>query len=718
MSQGSPYDTPLASRVQNGTRGRNVYFRTGQPLLWNPDSPLSFDASIQLRPQAFSASMQSLAEPESAFRTALPSNGEHTAFADMHGLCLMDKDPELYSQPSIGVRSSLVDTDSWYMQQKRRQRSSRIQSVAATGRDSCYVGMPTTPTYSTANSSIHINKSDAVEIESATDFGDPVIDIHAGDALAAETMLMGDNSQAMTMENVAPAISTNNEKRPDARDSSILWMNNAHDNNGRHAARPDARVRVQTVRPGEQGNDSAWFRRKNSRCMKEWSPAFDALPSDRIMFYSSQTGAVHAPNLQNIAYQNMNLEKLVDAVQTGPVGNNGQESCFWLDVSNATMHELDSLGDMFGLHPLTVEDIEQKCSRDKIDAFDDYLFIVYHTPAQRRRNNWQHYYSYCRVNSSIRPTSRDKSSTHNMTPNYTHPASSNSTLDTSNSEDHVGDDQILIVLKRNFVLTFHSGSQHDVIAGVLRRLSAISAVSAQERNLPKPGYGAGSETGRDTDLLAGLVDYPAYIAYAILDQITDQLAPKIATIEAKVDAIDELVLLLSHAEHESVLQQMGEQRRQILHTWQLTQPKPDVLATLARALSGNSPSSVSSTSVTRAALAAEVVQYLGDVQEHVLSAIDACVRAEAVLSRSHSNYLAKISLELSRATFDSNSTTERWTMLGTIVVPINIVTSFLGVNLKVPGQDRDDTLNFFVVLACMLIYTAVTLAFWRWRRIV
>ncbi|KAJ2183137.1 CorA metal ion transporter [Coemansia sp. RSA 551] len=658
MSQGSPYDTPLASRVQNGTRGRNVYFRTGQPLLWNPDSPLSFDASIQLRPQAFSASMQSLAEPESAFRTALPSNGEYTAFADMHGLCLMDKDPELYSQPSIGVRSSLVDTDSWYMQQKRRQRSSRIQSVAATGRDSCYVGMPTTPTYSTANSSIHINKSDAVEIESATDFGDPVIDIHAGDALAAETMLMGDNSQATTMENVAPAISTNNEKRPDARDSSILWMNNAHDNNGRHAARPDARVRVQTVQPGEQGNDPAWFRRKNSRCMKEWSPAFDALPSDRIMFYSSQTGAIHAPNLQNIAYQNMNLEKLVDAVQTGPVGNNGQESCFWLDVSNATMHELDSLGDMFGLHPLTVEDIEQKCSRDKIDAFDDYF------------------------------------------------------------EDHVGDDQILIVLKRNFVLTFHSGSQHDVIAGVLRRLSAISAVSAQERNLPKPEYGAGSETGRDTDLLAGLVDYPAYIAYAILDQITDQLAPKIATIEAKVDAIDELVLILSHAEHESVLQQMGEQRRQILHTWQLTQPKPDVLATLARALSGNSPSSVSSTSVTRAALAAEVVQYLGDVQEHVLSAIDACVRAEAVLSRSHSNYLAKISLELSRATFDSNSTTERWTMLGTIVVPINIVTSFLGVNLKVPGQDRDDTLNFFVVLACMLIYTAVTLAFWRWRRIV
>ncbi|KAJ2382524.1 CorA metal ion transporter [Coemansia sp. RSA 2603] len=117
-------------------------------------------------------------------------------------------------------------------------------------------------------------------------------------------------------------------------------------------------------------------------------------------------------------------------------------------------------------------------------------------------------------------------------------------------------------------------------------------------------------------------------------------------------------------------------------------------------------------------LAEEVSQYLGDIHGHLAAAIGSCSRAEAVLSRSHSNYLAKISLELSRATFDSNSTTERWTMLGTIVVPINIVTSFLGVNLKVPGQDRDDTLNFFIVMACMVIYASATLAFWRWRQII
>ncbi|KAJ2827599.1 CorA metal ion transporter, partial [Coemansia erecta] len=481
------------------------------------------------------------------------------------------RDSDIYSQPSIGVRSSLVDTDSWYVQQKqqlkwRQQRASRIQSIAATGRDSFYAGVPSTPTYSTTSSSIRNSKADAIDIESATDFGDPVMDAHTGDAPASQIMLTGDNSQATTMGGVAPAFSTNNAKCQGTRDSSILWMHNAGSNAGsnaggeqsQHAASPDARVRVQTVRP-------AGFRRSGSWHMGEHGGAFDALQSDRIMFYSSQTGAVRAQSLQKIAYQDMGLEPLVDAVQSGAIGGDGSEPCFWLDVSSATAHELHRLSEIFGLHPLTVEDIEQKCSRDKIDTFDDYQVIVYHTSAPRRRNRWQRYYSYCRVNSSIRPATRDKSKAHS----HANSPNTDATLDMSDDEAGTGDDQILIVLKSSFVLTFHSGSQQDVVSDVLKRLLTISTVSRQEQDA------AGSEIEPGADLLAGLVDYPAYIVYAILDQITDQLTPEIAKIEAQVDAIDELVLILSHAEHESVLQQMGEQRRQILRVWQLTQPKSE-----------------------------------------------------------------------------------------------------------------------------------------------
>ncbi|KAJ2005011.1 CorA metal ion transporter [Coemansia thaxteri] len=270
-------------------------------------------------------------------------------------------------------------------------------------------------------------------------------------------------------------------------------------------------------------------------------------------------------------------------------------------------------------------------------------------------------------------------------------------------------------MKSNCVLTFHSGfAQRDIVIRVLQRLAAMRSAATDAETADFSQQHTPDSDSNNTEYyskaesLVGLVDYPPYIVYAILDQVADQLSPEILEIERQVDAIDEQVLVLTHAQHDSALKKMGEQRRRILQTWQLAHPKPRVIEVLVRLMraGGSTPR-----------LAQEVVQYLSDVHGHLAAAVSSCARAEAVLARSHSNYLAKISLELSRATFDSNATTERWTMLGIIVVPINIVTSFLGVNLKVPGQDRDDTLNFFVVLACLLVYAAITLAFWRWRQL-
>ncbi|KAJ2906520.1 CorA metal ion transporter, partial [Coemansia aciculifera] len=214
--------------------------------------------------------------------------------------------------------------------------------------------------------------------------------------------------------------------------------------------------------------------------------------------------------------------------------------------------------------------------------------------------------------------------------------------------------QVYIVMKSNFVLTIHrSYTQQDVVSRILRRLFAIRS-AAEAADLPKDD----AEHYDNDESLAGLLDYPPYIVYAVLDEITDQLSPEIAEIEQQVDTIDELVLGLSHAQHESALKRMGEQRRRILLTWQLAHPKPRIIETLIR--------QVPTCCCSSPRLAQEVMQYLGDVHGHLVAAVDSCARAEAVLARSHSNYLAKISLELSRATFDANSTTERWTMLGII----------------------------------------------------
>ncbi|KAJ2084407.1 CorA metal ion transporter [Coemansia sp. RSA 988] len=601
---------------------------------------------------------------------------------------------------------------------------------------------PTAP----ANSSIRNGKDGTVDIESTTDYSDPVMAPDTTNTHELQTIPTNINSQTSTMDNMAGAatrISSNSRNivNQHACDSSILWMNNAVEEGsmcGSSSSKQShgfeytsTKARVQKPATSQQlspTTDANAYSSKQPQC--HYSKPLDA---NRFMFYSSHTGEVHTSSLQKLMCGKIKLDELA-------ANNDATGPCFWLDVSKATERELHKLGEIFDLHPLTLEDIGQKCSRDKIDRFGDYLFIVYHTIAKAKRNKWQHYYSYCRANSSIRPATGDKHTQHNGPLGNIIPetVSEEDILEQTDEKDSQGHGQISIVMKRNCVLTFHSGGQRQVVSQVVRRLSAMSAVVAQSGSSNNNGSSGipcrpvhASEENADMasetdDPLAKLVDYPAYIVYAILDQITDQLSPEIAELEHRVDAIDELVLILTHAEHERVLQQMGEQRRRILQTWHLTQPKAEVIASFAKTLSSDIRTSLQD---TRSALqqqqqeisgllASEVVQYLGDIHEHLLAGIDACARAEAVLSRSHSNYLAKISLELSRATYDANTTTERWTMLGTIVVPINILTSFLGVNLKIPGQDRDDTLNFFVVLACILIYAGVTLGFWRWRRIV
>ncbi|KAJ2857955.1 CorA metal ion transporter [Coemansia erecta] len=505
-----------------------------------------------------------------------------------------------------------------------------------------------------------------------------------------------------SLQHVKTASDALSAERQDTHESSVLWM---------HSTFSEKEHREQHQQQGARTqSDPAFISNGTSSNMQGVGGASNAfVDTSKFMFYSSQTGAVLSSSLVKPVFGDLGIDSLIDII----LGHEaelaeGNSPCFWLDIAGASAQEIEDLCDIFELHPLSTQDIVNGCPRDKIDVFGNYTFIAYSTIAYGTGSGRPQSSRYGESSSNILQWSEQ--------PNNL-------------MAKHLGCDckssakrgQIFIAMRSNYVVTFHCGHQRSVVHQVLERLDAMKRAALIVNNDDDDDDDDGRSHKNSSiasmppytkeEPLSGLVDFPAYIVYAILDEITDQLSPEILAIEQNVDAIDELVLVLSHNEHENMLQRMGEQRRRILTTWQVVQPKAEIVETLAQMLRTRLWTGSEN-------LAEEVAQYLGDVHGHLAAAIGSCTRAEAVLSRSHANYLAKISLELSRATFDSNSTTERWTMLGTIVVPINIVTSFLGVNLKVPGQDRDDTLNFFIVMACMVVYAAATLAFWRWRRII
>jgi magnesium transporter len=101
---------------------------------------------------------------------------------------------------------------------------------------------------------------------------------------------------------------------------------------------------------------------------------------------------------------------------------------------------------------------------------------------------------------------------------------------------------------------------------------------------------------------------------------------------------------------------------------------------------------------------------------------------EKILSRSHSNYLAQINIKMNERQEQTADVLGRLTVLGTIVLPMNIITGLWGMNVMVPGQDieslhwlvfahtprftpwhlnlaqADSTLRFWGITACLMLF--------------
>jgi magnesium transporter len=81
---------------------------------------------------------------------------------------------------------------------------------------------------------------------------------------------------------------------------------------------------------------------------------------------------------------------------------------------------------------------------------------------------------------------------------------------------------------------------------------------------------------------------------------------------------------------------------------------------------------------------------------------------EKILSRSHSNYLAQISIEMTEANNQINDVLSKMTALGTVLIPMNLVTGLWGMNVHVPGQDVLEGYTWFVsILGGLALFAIV-----------
>jgi magnesium transporter len=77
------------------------------------------------------------------------------------------------------------------------------------------------------------------------------------------------------------------------------------------------------------------------------------------------------------------------------------------------------------------------------------------------------------------------------------------------------------------------------------------------------------------------------------------------------------------------------------------------------------------------------------------------------LARSHGNYLAQINIRMNERQEQTADVLGKLTVLGTIVLPMNIITGLWGMNVWVPGQEHEGDLKWFwAITAGLLLFGA------------
>ncbi|KAI9010625.1 hypothetical protein DFJ74DRAFT_685097 [Hyaloraphidium curvatum] len=232
-----------------------------------------------------------------------------------------------------------------------------------------------------------------------------------------------------------------------------------------------------------------------------------------------------------------------------------------------------------------------------------------------------------------------------------------------------------------WIITFHPTEVHHP-ANVLRRMELLRAY--------------------------GLHITADWISYALVDDVVDHFLPILDMLEYEVDSIDDLVFILNEAEQSDMLKRIGEARRRVTTLLRLLTVKSDVIKTLVKRGSARWIRHGDS----------EVGVYLGDVQDHVQGAVANLQHYDSTLTRAHANYLATINLEITISSHKTSDVVMRISVVGAVLVPLNIITSAFGMNVTVPYQHEPTEVNivpFYAIVGFMTVWTVAVLSYARHR---
>jgi magnesium transporter len=194
---------------------------------------------------------------------------------------------------------------------------------------------------------------------------------------------------------------------------------------------------------------------------------------------------------------------------------------FWLDLPGVSQQQAGWLEDIFGLHPLVVEDAQQFGERPKLEQFGDYIAVVVYGagPDATLERLAQPAGAAGRGSAVVDVSSLDALS------------------------------EVHCIVSTRFIITVNRADS-PAISDAAHRVSTSNAVAAG----------------------------PAAVFYQVADALTDSLFPVLTELDDRLDAIQAEII---RAPHSGQLIELGAYRSALIPLRKVLTPQEDVFATLS-----------------------------------------------------------------------------------------------------------------------------------------
>ena len=348
----------------------------------------------------------------------------------------------------------------------------------------------------------------------------------------------------------------------------------------------------------------------------------------------------------------------------------------WISVENASPALIEVIGRHFDLHPLTIEDCQSQHTREKLEIFQHYLFLVFHALQHTRRS---------RSRRKRKGQRKGKNDRRRLSIPATEAGGEEVVFDNDeeleedpNGASTMRTSSIKLIVFPHLVLSFTSGLRFPTLLTARHRLRKVY----------------------DNQL-----ESTAWIIHAMLDAIVDALLPVVDGTVVEVDALEDLIYVLSGSEHRDLLKRMGLTRRRLSFLRQRLWSKRDILMSLI----GKD---------WQLFLAGVQIPYLRDVYDHVVTCLHRVEAASELLSSLQNTYLANVSIDVAEQSKQSNEIMKNLSAVATIVLPLSLVAGIMGMNVQVPWQhdahnDLATLAPFIVICGGMVIVTILMVVYFK-----